>query len=125
MLKKDARIALAIGLGLLIGRAVRGDDEPAREDPSPSYPVLAGIGVALEITEDGPKIVKVVPGSAAEKSAALHPGDRILSIRDGGKETALKRKTLGEVVSLIRGPVARPSRSGSRPGTAGLAAPWS
>jgi HEAT repeat protein/thiol-disulfide isomerase/thioredoxin len=85
----------------------QGDAEssPQPKDSPSSFPVLSGIGVALSITETGAEIHKVLPGSAAEKSGKLKEGDCIVAIRNGDRTIDVKRKPLGDVVSLIRGPV--------------------
>ena len=90
---------------MLVARVALADDKGSREEPPSSFPVLSGIGAALSITETGPQIGMVLPGSAAEKSGKLKQGDRILSIRNGDRTIDLKGKPLGDVVSLIRGPV--------------------
>jgi thiol-disulfide isomerase/thioredoxin len=98
-------IRLAICSAMLVARVALADDKGSREEPPSSFPVLSGIGAALSITETGPQIGMVLPGSAAEKSGKLKQGDRILSIRNGDRTIDLKGKPLGDVVSLIRGPV--------------------
>lgn len=105
MFKKKISLGLILGFALLVGRTVPGEDDAARKDAPSGFPVLSGIGVSLSITDAGPLVLKVLPDSVAEKSGRLHEGDRIVSIRDGDRTIDLKGKTLGEVVSLIRGPV--------------------
>jgi thiol-disulfide isomerase/thioredoxin len=83
-------------------------DEKVNDGGPMSFPVVSGIGVALSITPDGPQIAKVMPGSAAARSGQLRNGDFILSIRENNRITDLKGKTMGEVVSLLRGPVGTP-----------------
>jgi thiol-disulfide isomerase/thioredoxin/biopolymer transport protein ExbD len=103
-----ASIKFVILCMILAESLASADDKVPREDPASSFPVLSGIGAALSITEAGPQIEMVLPGSAAEKSGELHNGDRILSIRNGDGTIDLKGKPLGDVVSLIRGPVGTP-----------------
>jgi thiol-disulfide isomerase/thioredoxin len=92
-------------LAAISGRIARGDDKPPRDAPPSRYPVVSGVGLALSSSDDGVTIFKVVKGSAAEKSGKLKEGDRILSVRNRGVTTEAKSKPLGELVSLIRGPV--------------------
>src|SRR3954469_7040967 len=105
MSRRSLTAILAVHVAILAGRAAGGDDQGSREPPASSYPVLSGVGVALSIEDAGPRIAKVVPGSAAERSGRLKDGDRILTIRNGGETVVVRGKKLGEVVSLIRGPV--------------------
>jgi thiol-disulfide isomerase/thioredoxin len=104
MFKEKIALALALILAVLAGRPAHGD-EAAGEDRASSFPVLAGIGLAVSMKDSGPQVGVVLPGSAAEKSGRLKPGDRLLSVRDGARTIDLKGKSMGEVVSLIRGPV--------------------
>ncbi len=90
---------------ILVGPLLRADDEGSRKDPASRFPVLSGIGVALSITEKGAEIHKVLPGSAAEKCGKLKEGDCIVAIRNGDRTINVIGKPLGDVVSLIRGPV--------------------
>ena len=99
-----APIMIASCLAAFAGVRVRGDGPGASEVPATRFPVLSGIGVALSMTEAGPQISKLTPGSAAERSGKLKAGDRILTIRRGGEIVDLKGKGLGDVTSLIRGP---------------------
>lgn len=101
---KEVLVGFAF-VAILVGRTVHGDDNDAREAPASSFPVLSGIGAALSITDAGPQITVLVPGSAAERSGRLHKGDLILSIREGNRTIDLRGKPLGEVVSHMRGPV--------------------
>lgn len=73
-----------------------------------SFPVISGIGAALSITPAGPRIGKIMHNSAAARSGKLHDGDLILEISEGNRSISLKGKPMGEVVSLIRGPVGTP-----------------
>lgn len=70
-----------------------------------SYPVLSGIGVALQVSDGSFYIAKVLPNSVAERSQLIHEGDQLLSIEQGGKSISVKGKALGDVTSMIRGPV--------------------
>jgi thiol-disulfide isomerase/thioredoxin len=97
-------LAAAMVATSMVG-AIAGEDHEASKDRKSSYPVLSGIGVALAITDAGPEIAMVLPGSVAEKSGGLNKGDRIRSVREGDRAIPVKGKSLGEVVSLIRGPV--------------------
>lgn len=77
----------------------------SKEVTTSKYPVIAGIGAAIRITESGAVIAKLVPGSAAEKSEQLREGDLITAIGSGEKRLTTKGMQLGEVVSSLRGPV--------------------
>ncbi len=98
-------VMFTCGLAIFAGRTSRGGDKDARQDPGSRFPILSGIGCALSVTDAGPQIGRIVPGSVAEKSGRLKEGDLILSIRDAGRTVDLKGKPMGDVVSLIRGPV--------------------
>ncbi len=66
---------------------------------------LVGIGVTLQ-TEDGyPKVMAVVPGSPAEKSAMFNINDRIEAVAQGadGPFVEVVGMKLDSVVKLIRG----------------------
>ncbi len=66
---------------------------------------LVGIGVTLQ-TEDGyAKVIALVPGGPAEKSAAVRPNDRIEAVAQGadGPFTGIVGMKLDRVVKLIRG----------------------
>jgi thiol-disulfide isomerase/thioredoxin len=77
----------------------------AQEIESKSYPVLSGVGLALD-TKDGHVYVgKVLPRSPADESGQISEGAQLVSIEVNGKETLLDGKTVGEVAGLIRGPV--------------------
>ena len=68
---------------------------------------LVGIGAYLR-TEGGVVLVtKLVAGGAAEKDGRLRPGDRIIAVGQGEKETfsRIRGERLGEVVRMIRGAV--------------------
>ncbi len=85
MPRKTIAAVIAFHLAVLVGTVASSDDKGVREDPESSFPVLSGIGLALSITDAGPQIFKVLPGSVAEKSGRMHKGDRILSIRNGDR----------------------------------------
>jgi thiol-disulfide isomerase/thioredoxin len=70
-----------------------------------SYPVLSGVGMALDISDGAAYVFKVMPDSVADKSKVIHKGDQIISVQNGDKIVAVQGMSLGEVVSLIRGPV--------------------
>jgi thiol-disulfide isomerase/thioredoxin len=92
-------------LAMLTGGIAIGDDK-GRADPSTTrYPILSGIGASLKIQDDLPEIGRLMPGSVAQRSGKLHEGDRIVAVRLGAATVPLKGKQMGEVVSLIRGPV--------------------
>jgi carboxyl-terminal processing protease len=67
---------------------------------------LEGIGVELQGDEDYVKIARVLPGSPAAKSGALHAGDRIASVGQGdeGDYVDVAGWRLDDVVHLTRGP---------------------
>jgi len=85
---------------------------------------LDGIGVELQEDEDYVKIVRVLPGSPAARSGALHAGDRIAAVAQGedGDMVDVTGWRLDDVVSLTRGPKGTVLRlkilpTGARPGT--------
>ncbi|HEY1772401.1 MAG TPA: carboxy terminal-processing peptidase [Gammaproteobacteria bacterium] len=85
---------------------------------------LEGIGVELQEDEDYVKVVRVLPGSPAARSGALHAGDRIASVAQGddGEMVDVTGWRLDDVVSLTRGPKGTVLRlkilpAGAKPGT--------
>jgi carboxyl-terminal processing protease len=65
---------------------------------------LVGIGATLEPADDGCKIRELVPGGPAERSGRLHPGDRIISVAQDGKEPVdIANMPLSRATELIRG----------------------
>lgn len=66
---------------------------------------LQGIGAVLQTEDEYTKIVKLIPGSPAERSRQLAPADRIVSVAQGGAPFVdIVGWRLDEVVELIRGP---------------------
>ena len=67
---------------------------------------LEGIGVELQGDEDYVKIARVLPGSPAAKSGALHAGDRIVAVAQGDSPNFVDVAgwKLDDVVRLTRGP---------------------
>ena len=66
---------------------------------------LEGIGALLREDEGLIKVVRVLPGSAAEKQGQLQAEDTILSVADkGGEPVDISEMRIREAVSLIRGP---------------------
>lgn len=65
-----------------------------------------GIGVQLMLDGDYVAIRRVFAGGAAERSGALHRGDRIIGVAQGedGPMVDVVGWTLADVVDLIRGP---------------------
>jgi carboxyl-terminal processing protease len=65
---------------------------------------LVGIGATLEPADDGCRIRELVPGGPAERSGLLHPGDRIISVAQDGKEPVdIANMPLSRATELIRG----------------------
>lgn len=66
---------------------------------------LEGIGAVLQRDDEYTKIVSLVPGGPADKSKALHPGDRVIGVGQGkqGDLVNVIGWRLDEVVQLIRG----------------------
>lgn len=80
---------------------------------------LQGIGAVLQTEDEYTKIVKLVPGSPAERSQQLKPADRIVSVAQGNGELVdVVGWRLDEVVELIRGPKGTPVRLEVIPATA-------
>src|SRR4051794_18216481 len=98
-------VALVTCLAILAGGVAIGDDKGQGGPSTTRYPILSGIGAALKIEDDLPEIGLLVPGSVAQRSGKLHEGHRIAAVPLAGDTIALKGKTMGEVVGLIRGPV--------------------
>ena len=67
---------------------------------------LEGIGVELQGDEDYVKIGRVLPGSPAARSGALHAGDRIAAVAQGDSADFVDVAgwKLDDVVRLTRGP---------------------
>ncbi len=65
---------------------------------------LQGIGAVLQQEDEYTKVVKLVPGSPAERSGQVRPNDRIVSVAQGNGELVdVIGWRLDEVVELIRG----------------------
>jgi thiol-disulfide isomerase/thioredoxin len=76
-----------------------------RRHVSKSYPVLSGVGLAL-VSKDGHVVVgKIIPKTPAAESGQISEGARIVSIEVDGKDLNVEGKAVGDVVSLVRGPV--------------------
>lgn len=66
----------------------------------PAFPGdYAGVGVELGVSQGWPRVVRVLPGGAAE-SAGLRAGDVVAAI--GGEST--EGAALPDVVAALRGP---------------------
>ncbi|HVU52369.1 MAG TPA: carboxy terminal-processing peptidase, partial [Polyangia bacterium] len=66
---------------------------------------LFGIGAALGNDDGACTIRELVPGSPAEKSGLLKPGDRIIAVAQGsGDPVDVTDMPLSKIVGLIRGP---------------------
>lgn len=66
---------------------------------------LEGIGALLREDEGLIKVVRILPGSAAEKQGQLQAEDTILSVAEkGGVPVDISEMRIREAVSLIRGP---------------------
>ncbi|MFZ5755669.1 MAG: carboxy terminal-processing peptidase [Pseudomonadota bacterium] len=66
---------------------------------------LQGIGAVLQSEDEYTKVVKLVPGSPADKSGQIKPSDRIVSVGQGtGELVDVIGWRLDEVVDLVRGP---------------------
>lgn len=66
---------------------------------------LEGIGALLREDEGLIKVVRILPGSAAEKQGQLQAEDTILSVAEkGGEPVDISEMRIREAVSLIRGP---------------------
>jgi carboxyl-terminal processing protease len=85
---------------------------------------LEGIGVQLQTDDDYVKILRILPGSPAAASGAVHPGDRIVAVGQGenGEFVDVVGWRLDDVVHLTRGPKGSILRlrllpAGATPGT--------
>jgi carboxyl-terminal processing protease len=66
---------------------------------------LFGIGASLTNEEGACTVHELVPGSPAEKSGQLKPGDRIVAVAQAGADPVdVSDMPLGRIVDLIRGP---------------------
>ncbi|HEY2730463.1 MAG TPA: carboxy terminal-processing peptidase [Polyangia bacterium] len=66
---------------------------------------LFGIGASLSSDEGACTVHELVPGSPAEKSGLLKPGDRITAVaQDAGEPVDVTDMPLTRIVGLIRGP---------------------
>ena len=78
---------------------------PAQNNQTKSYPVLSGVGIALQAKDGNLVVFKILPKSPAAKSGLISEGARLVSVETNGKTYALDGKTVGYAASLIRGPV--------------------
>jgi len=63
-----------------------------------------GIGAALSLKDGLPVINELIPGTPAELSGQLHPGDRILALAQGDSSFLDARNvSLQDVVKMVRG----------------------
>jgi len=66
---------------------------------------LEGIGAALQMTDGGLVVSRIVPGTAADQHGKLRPEDRIVSVGQGrdGEMVPVQGMKLYDIVQLIRG----------------------
>ena len=70
------------------------------------YPILCGIGAALKIDKGRFYVTAIVPKSAAAQSDSIHIGDEMVAVATKtNKFVSFEGKSMGDVVSLLRGPV--------------------
>jgi thiol-disulfide isomerase/thioredoxin len=93
----DFLIARAKGRGVATAEA----HEPA----GTRYPVMSGVGLSLRQKAAHILVGSVLPGGPAARSDVIAPDMRIVSVTCEGNTTLLEGKTIGDAVSLIRGPV--------------------
>jgi carboxyl-terminal processing protease len=63
-----------------------------------------GIGAAISVQEGVPIINQLLPGSPAELSGQLRPGDRVLALAQGDEDFVSARDLpLSDVVQMVRG----------------------
>lgn len=96
--------------GLFVGQSNSVDELGLDRAPAPpaldsrSQAELVGIGAELAQQEGYAVINRLLPGSPAELSGQLHPGDRILAVAQGDNVFVDARNlSLGELVQAIRG----------------------
>jgi hypothetical protein len=78
------------------------DREPALAAIRSTAPV--GIGAALSVQDGYPVINQVIPGTPAELSGQLHPGDRILGLAQGNNPFVDARSlSLQDIAQMVRG----------------------
>lgn len=95
--------ALAVATWWFVGCLMLKTEGLASE--SASYPVLSGVGIALQEAGGDLVIGTVVANSPAEESGMLREGCRVVSVEIDGKRTSLEGVSVGDAASLIRGPV--------------------
>jgi hypothetical protein len=63
-----------------------------------------GIGTALKVEDGYPVITELIPGTPAQKSGQLRPGDRILALAQGdGAFINAQSVPLEQIVAMVRG----------------------
>jgi thiol-disulfide isomerase/thioredoxin len=97
-------ILLFVTLTCLVAPSLS-QEPPANKTDAVDYPILSGVGMALKISDGSVYIGMVEPDSVAGRSKAFSEGDQILSVQNDDKRVDVQGKRLGEIVSLIRGPV--------------------
>jgi len=84
------------------------------------------VGIGAELTQQGGYVVinRLLPGSPAELSGQIHPGDRILAVAQGDNAFVDARNlSLGELVQAIRGALGTPVQLQILPAAAPLGSP--
>ena len=94
-----AAVYASFSLGVLVN-VTRAEDTDAT-----SYPVLAGVGIALAEKDGSLFASKIIPESPAAELGLIKKGSRLVSVTIDGETVSLTGKTVGEAASLIRGPV--------------------
>lgn len=77
----------------------------AQEVEAKSYPVLSGVGIALNAKDGHIFALKIIPKSPADESGVIEKGSRLVSVDVNGETFSLDGKSVGDAASLIRGPV--------------------
>ena len=78
--------------------------EPKKDVVAEPYPVLGGVGLALQSTNGRIVVANVLPESPAGKSGRFSVGDQLLSVEIAGRNVELQDKTVAEAATLMRGP---------------------
>jgi hypothetical protein len=109
----------SLGFDWALAQALDRQRDAVRQALSTPQSDLVGIGA--ELTQQGGYMVinRLLPGSPAERSGQIHPGDRILAVAQGDNAFVDARNlSLGELVQAIRGALGTPVQLQILPATA-------
>ncbi len=76
----------------------------SKEDAATAVPSYTLVGIGAELQSNYPEVKRLFPGSPAEASGQLHPGDQVIAVAQGNHSfTDTRNLSLQEVVQSIRG----------------------